>query len=89
VGGSTSRHTSPITFLWLIIGYHQQRNELRINTQTLELQKEELNKQVKELTIQNGYQAVIAKSAEEQRLDLPSNKFKNQQYAESFRSKKD
>lgn len=79
--------TSPIAFLWLIIGYHQQRKELQMNTQALLHQKEELSKQVEELSKQNEYQKVIARAAEEQRLELPSNheaKAMNQAYNRHF-----
>ena len=65
--------TSPIAFLWLILAYHQQRKELQMNTQALLHQKEELSKQVAELNKQNEYQKIIARSAEEQRLELPAN----------------
>ena len=65
--------TSPIAFLWLILAYQQQRKELQMNTQALLHQKEELSKQVAELNKQNEYQKIIARSAEEQRLELPAN----------------
>lgn len=38
----------PVAFLWLILGYFQQGEELRLNTQALRLQGEELRNQVKE-----------------------------------------
>lgn len=40
--------TAPLAFLWLILGYMQQGDELRQNTCTLEMQKEELHNQVAE-----------------------------------------
>jgi len=36
---------APVAFLWLILGYIQQREELKQNTKELENQKEELKKQ--------------------------------------------
>ena len=45
--------TAPMAFLWLIIGYHLQRIELKQNTTALKEQKEELSAQKKELSEQN------------------------------------
>ena len=45
--------TAPIAFLWLIIGYWLQRNELSMNTKALQTQQEELAKQVEGLLKQN------------------------------------
>lgn len=39
---------SPLAFLWLIMGYQQQGEELKQNTKTLELQVKELKNSVKE-----------------------------------------
>ncbi len=40
--------TAPIALMWLVIGYFQQAEELRLNTRALETQQEELRKQVEE-----------------------------------------
>lgn len=40
--------TGPVAFLWLILGYLQQGEELRLNTDALRLQQEELRHQVEE-----------------------------------------
>ena len=45
--------TAPVAFLWLIVGYRLQKNELMNNTKVLEQQQLELSKQVKELSNQN------------------------------------
>lgn len=37
---------APLALLWLIIGYFQQGEELRLNTEALQLQQEELRQQV-------------------------------------------
>ena len=39
---------APIAFLWLILGYVQQGEEVRLNTEALKLQQEELRHQVEE-----------------------------------------
>lgn len=39
---------SPVAFLWLIVGYLQQQNELSNNTKQLQLQTEELNSSVQQ-----------------------------------------
>jgi hypothetical protein len=39
---------APIAFLWLVLGYYQQGDELKQNTQALKLQEEELHNQVAE-----------------------------------------
>src|SRR2546421_12073003 len=39
---------APIAFLWLILGYMQQGEEVRLNTEALRLQQEELRHQVEE-----------------------------------------
>jgi hypothetical protein len=38
----------PVAFLWLILGYLQQRDELHLNTEALHLQQHELKRQVDE-----------------------------------------
>jgi hypothetical protein len=40
--------TGPLALLWLILGYLQQGEELRLNTEALQLQQEELRHQVEE-----------------------------------------
>ena len=45
--------TAPMAFLWLIIGYILQRQELHMNTEALQEQQVELSKQVEELSKQN------------------------------------
>jgi hypothetical protein len=39
---------APLAFLWLVLGYFQQGDELRLNTEALKLQAEELRHQVAE-----------------------------------------
>lgn len=39
---------SPVAFLWLVIGYFQQGEELKLNTDALKLQADELKKSVAE-----------------------------------------
>jgi len=51
--------TAPLALLWLVIGYFQHGDELRINTIVLEAQQKELQLQVKET-------ATLAKSSERQ-----------------------
>ena len=45
--------TAPVAFLWLIVGYRLQKNELIMNTEVLKSQQIELSNQVKELSKQN------------------------------------
>ena len=51
--------SAPLALLWLVIGYFQHGEELRLNTRALEAQQEELRRQVNET-------ATLAKSAERQ-----------------------
>ncbi len=51
--------TAPIAFLWLIIGYALQRKELKMNTDALNGQRNELAKQ-------NEYLSISANAAQEQ-----------------------
>ena len=51
--------SAPLALLWLVIGYFQQGEELRINTKALEAQQKELQHQVKET-------AHLARSSERQ-----------------------
>lgn len=39
---------SPVAFLWLVLGYRQQGEELQLNTQALKLQAEELKQAVEQ-----------------------------------------
>ena len=50
---------APIALFWVVIGYFQHGEELRLNTRALELQQEELRHQVEET-------ATLARSAERQ-----------------------
>ena len=58
--------TAPMAFLWLIIGYVLQRQELHMNTEALKEQQAELSKQVEELSKQN----ILTQSAVESLGDL-------------------
>jgi hypothetical protein len=58
--------TAPLAFLWLIIGYMQQRQELKNNTEALLFQREEMAKQAVELKEQNKHLAASAKAARTQ-----------------------
>ena len=40
--------SAPLALLWLVIGYFQHGDELRLNTEALQLQQKELKLQVKE-----------------------------------------
>jgi len=51
--------TAPLALIWLVIGYFQHGEELRLNTRALEAQQEELRRQVEET-------AFLAKSSERQ-----------------------
>jgi len=44
--------SAPIAFLWLVLGYFQQSEELRLSTQALRLQADELKNSVKQQTAQ-------------------------------------
>ena len=50
---------APLALIWLVIGYFQHGQELRLNTEALKAQQEELRRQVEET-------AILAKSAERQ-----------------------
>ena len=50
---------APLALMWIVIGYFLQGKELRINTEALKAQQDELRNQVKET-------ALLAKSAERQ-----------------------
>ena len=56
---------APIAFLWLILGYFQQGEELRQNTKALELQQKELQNQVEETRFLVRESAAQAKAAVE------------------------
>lgn len=51
--------SAPLALLWLVIGYFQHGEELRLNTRALQAQQEELRRQVEET-------ATLAKSAKRQ-----------------------
>ena len=51
--------SAPLALFWLVIGYFQHGEELRLNTEALKAQQEELRRQVEET-------AVLAKNAERQ-----------------------
>ena len=51
--------SAPLALLWLVIGYFQHGEELRLNTRALEAQQEELRRQVEET-------GKLAKNAERQ-----------------------
>ncbi|MEE9339820.1 MAG: hypothetical protein V3U87_17245 [Methylococcaceae bacterium] len=51
--------SAPLALLWLVIGYFQQGEELRLNTKALKAQYEELKRQVAET-------ALLAKNSERQ-----------------------
>jgi hypothetical protein len=51
--------SAPLALLWLVIGYFQQGEELRLNTMALDAQQKELQKQVEET-------ALLAKNSERQ-----------------------
>lgn len=58
---------APLAFLWLVVGYLQQGEELRLQRQQLELQREELKLQreeVKRLADEAGRQAVAVEANE-------------------------
>ena len=55
---------SPIAFMWLIIGYFQQGEELKLNTAALKLQAEELRNSVEQLKLQAEE---LRKSVEQQK----------------------
>ena len=51
--------SAPLALLWLVIGYFQHGEELRLNTEALKAQQEELRRQVEET-------AILAKNSEKQ-----------------------
>ena len=48
-GDFLSGACAPLALLWLVLGYYQQSDELKQNTQTLVKQEEELSRQVEAL----------------------------------------
>jgi preprotein translocase subunit SecG len=54
--------TAPLAFLWLIIGYMLQRQELKNNTEALFFQRDEMAKQAIELKEQNKHLAATAEA---------------------------
>jgi hypothetical protein len=75
---------APLAFLWLIIGYLQQGDEVRSNTETLQLQQRALQQQVEET-------AALARHSEEQvkvatqRLELERQRWEHQRAADKAR----
>jgi hypothetical protein len=51
--------SAPLALLWLVVGYFQQGEELRLNTEALKAQQEELRRQVEETNL-------LARNAERQ-----------------------
>lgn len=66
---------SPLAFLWLIVGYFQQGDELKQNTEALRLQGEELKHAVKEYQQLN---ATNLKHLDLQQAEISDRKFKEQ-----------
>jgi hypothetical protein len=57
---------APIAFVWIVIGYFQQREELSLNTRALILQQGELQNQVEEtrrLVAESAKQAALSEEA--------------------------
>lgn len=48
IGDALAGAFGPVAFLWLILGYIQQQSELRLNTDSLQLQVKELRESVKQ-----------------------------------------
>ena len=48
IGDFLAGFFSPVAFLWLVVGYFQQGEELKLNTRALELQVNELKKSVEQ-----------------------------------------
>jgi len=75
---------APVGFLWLILGYLQQGEEVRSNTETLRLQQQALQRQVEET-------ASLARHSEQQvqvatqRLELERQRFERQRALEKAR----
>ena len=59
IGDFFSGLSAPLALIWLVVGYFQQGEELRLNTEALHAQQEELRRQVEET-------AQLAKNAERQ-----------------------
>jgi hypothetical protein len=57
---------APLAFLWLVVGYHQQGEELRQNTAALKLQEEALRLQVGELRQSVDEQRAMSAAAKRQ-----------------------
>jgi hypothetical protein len=57
---------APLAFLWLVVGYFQQGEELRDNVRALRLQEEALQLQVKELKESVEQQTAMAKASARQ-----------------------
>ena len=52
IGSYVSGAVAPVAFLWFVIGYYQQGQELKENTQALERQQAELEKQASSMAAQ-------------------------------------
>src|SRR5262245_47194324 len=57
---------SPVAFLWLVVGYFQQGEELRESSRALRLQERALQLQVDELKQSVAQQTELAKAAKTQ-----------------------
>jgi len=75
---------APLAFLWLILGYVQQGEEVRENTETLRQQQQALQRQVEETAALASHSAEQVKFASE-RLDLERQRFEHQRKMEKAR----
>lgn len=57
--------SAPLALLWLVIGYFQQGEELKLNTEALKAQQQELSNQVRETAILAGNSERQAIAAEQ------------------------
>lgn len=55
---------APLALVWLVLGYVQQGEELRLNTEALRMQQEELRNQVRETAELAAHAARQAKASE-------------------------
>ncbi len=68
--------TAPLAFLWLIIGYMLQREELKLNTEALLHQRDELLKQAEETVSYTQFIRDQASAAKTQERELRRQKRK-------------
>lgn len=61
---------APLAFLWLIVGYMLQRQELRLNTEVLNLTRQEIQRQAEEMAKQTHFQEIQAQAAKRQISEL-------------------